>query len=86
MPSAENLREEFDDLSRSDPAQDLVIAEVDGVPVADAGVDRVVRAAGMTEAMLGVDAENPTGALGVYEGLGFLIHQRTTAYARRFER
>ena len=25
----------------------------------------------MTDAMLGVDAENPTGALGLYEGLGF---------------
>lgn len=44
LPSAEHLREEFDDLTRSDPAKDLVIAEVDGVPVADAGVDRVVRA------------------------------------------
>lgn len=44
LPSAHNLREEFDDLSRSDPAKDLVIAEVDGVPVADAGIDRVVRA------------------------------------------
>ena len=27
----------------------------------------------MTEAMLGVDAENPTGALGLYEGLGFEV-------------
>lgn len=43
-PSADNLREDFDDLSRSDPAKDLVIAEIDGVPVADAGVDRVIRA------------------------------------------
>ena len=25
----------------------------------------------MTDAMLGVDADNPTGALGLYEGLGF---------------
>lgn len=44
LPSAENLREEFDDLSRSDPAKDLVIAEVDGEAVADAGIDRVIRA------------------------------------------
>ena len=41
---------------------------------------RRLRAAGMTEAMLGVDAENPTGALGLYERLGFEVHQRTTAY------
>ena len=41
---------------------------------------RRLRAAGMTEAMLGVDADNPTGALGVYERLGFEVHQRTTAY------
>lgn len=47
---------------------------------------RRLRAAGMTEAMLGVDAENPTGALGVYERLGFEVHQRTTAYALRLER
>lgn len=47
---------------------------------------RRLQAAGMTEAMLGVDAENPTGALGVYERLGFQVHQRTTAYALRFER
>jgi len=46
---------------------------------------RRLRAAGMSEAMLGVDAENPTGALGVYERLGFEVHQRTTAYAIRFE-
>lgn len=46
---------------------------------------RRLRAAGMTEAMLGVDAENPTGALGVYESLGFVVHQRTTAYALPFK-
>lgn len=39
-----------------------------------------LRAAGMREAMLGVDAENPTGALGLYEGLGFEVHQRSTAF------
>jgi mycothiol synthase len=32
---------------------------------------RALRDAGMTQAALGVDAENPTGALGVYENLGF---------------
>jgi ribosomal protein S18 acetylase RimI-like enzyme len=37
---------------------------------------RVLRDAGMTSAVLGVDAENPTGALGVYEANGFAIHRR----------
>jgi len=36
----------------------------------------------MTEAMLGVDAENPTGALGLYEGLGFEVDHRSVAYRR----
>lgn len=39
-------------------------------------------AAGMTEAMLGVDANSPTGALGLYDGLGFTVHTRSTAYRR----
>jgi len=34
------------------------------------------RNAGMTSAVLGVDAENPTGALGVYEANGFAVHRR----------
>ena len=34
----------------------------------------------MTDAALGVDADNPTGALGLYEGLGFEVEQRSTAY------
>jgi len=38
--------------------------------------------AGMTEAMLGVDAENPTGALGLYERLGFEVDHRSVAYRR----
>lgn len=41
---------------------------------------RQLRAAGMHEAMLGVDADSPTGALRLYEGLGFQIHSRSTAY------
>ena len=41
---------------------------------------RRLAAAGMTEACLGVDAENPTGALGLYEGLGFEVHQRWLTY------
>ena len=36
----------------------------------------------MTEAMLGVDATNPLGALALYEGLGFQIHRRELAYRR----
>jgi ribosomal protein S18 acetylase RimI-like enzyme len=43
---------------------------------------RRVAAAGMTEAMLGVDAENPTGALGLYEGLGFEVDHRSMTYRR----
>ncbi|MEO6207896.1 MAG: GNAT family N-acetyltransferase [Candidatus Limnocylindrales bacterium] len=41
---------------------------------------RRLRAAGMHEAMLGVDADSPTGALRLYERLGFQIHSRSTAY------
>jgi mycothiol synthase len=36
--------------------------------------------AGMTDALLGVDADNPTGALGLYEGLGFEVEQRSQVY------
>lgn len=45
------------------------------------GLRRFV-AAGMREAMLGVDADSPTGALDLYEGLGFAIHTRSVAYRR----
>jgi len=41
---------------------------------------------GMAEAMLGVDSENPNGALGLYEGLGFAIYSRATAFERTLER
>jgi mycothiol synthase len=41
---------------------------------------RRLRDAGMREAMLGVDADNPTGALGLYEGLGFGIAQRSMVH------
>jgi ribosomal protein S18 acetylase RimI-like enzyme len=47
---------------------------------------RRLRAAGLTDAMLGVDAENPTGALGLYEGLGFQVAQRSSAYVRSLDR
>jgi len=41
-----------------------------------------LREAGLDEAMLGVDSENPNGALGLYEGLGFEVHSRAAAYRR----
>src|SRR4029077_50607 len=44
-----------------------------------------LREAGMNAAMLGVDAQNPTGALGLYERLGFSVHSRSAAYQRPFD-
>ena len=40
---------------------------------------------GMTSAWLGVDADNPTGALGVYERAGFGVHLRSSAYEKPME-
>ena len=34
------------------------------------------RAAGMDAASLGVDTENPTGAVGLYERVGFTVNRR----------
>ena len=42
----------------------------------------LLRDRGMTSASLGVDAENPTGALGVYERAGFSVATRETSYRR----
>ena len=42
---------------------------------------RRLKGAGMEDAMLGVDAENPTGALGLYEGLGFEVDHRSQIFA-----
>lgn len=47
---------------------------------------RRLRDRGLTDAMLGVDADNPNGALGLYEGLGFTVDQRSTAYRRGLAR
>jgi ribosomal protein S18 acetylase RimI-like enzyme len=47
---------------------------------------RVLRERGMTEAWLGVDAANPTGALGLYEGLGFHVVRKWQAYGRPMDR
>lgn len=43
---------------------------------------RVLRDAGMTSARLGVDAENPHGALGLYESLGFRVVARGRIYRK----
>jgi ribosomal protein S18 acetylase RimI-like enzyme len=40
------------------------------------------RERGMTSASLGVDADNPSGALGLYEGAGFEVEQRSTAWRK----
>jgi mycothiol synthase len=42
----------------------------------------LLRARGMTEAALGVDTENVTGALRVYEGCGFVPVSRQTTYRK----
>jgi ribosomal protein S18 acetylase RimI-like enzyme len=36
--------------------------------------------------MLGVDSENPNGALGLYESLGFVVYSRAAAYGRPLDR
>ena len=43
---------------------------------------RALRQAGMTSAVLGVDAENPTGAVGVYEANGFVVSKRGFNFRR----
>jgi mycothiol synthase len=43
----------------------------------------MLREHGMREAALGVDAENPSGALGLYEDLGFAVAERYTAHRKR---
>jgi mycothiol synthase len=43
---------------------------------------QVFRGVGMTSAGLGVDADNPTGALGLYTGTGFEVEMRFTAYRK----
>ena len=45
----------------------------------------LLRERGMTSAWLGVDADNPTGALGVYERAGFAVHSRARAYRKQME-
>ena len=45
----------------------------------------LLRARGMTEAALGVDTENVTGALRVYEGCGFIPVSRSAVYRKPFD-
>jgi len=45
-----------------------------------------LRERGMTSAWLGVDADNPTGALGVYERTGFQVEMRSSAYRKAMDR
>lgn len=43
---------------------------------------RVLRDAGMTTAGLGVDAQNGTGALGIYEAVGFAVTETERVYRK----
>lgn len=45
----------------------------------------LLRERGMTTAILGVDADNPTGALGLYESAGFAVHDRFVALRKPLE-
>jgi mycothiol synthase len=45
----------------------------------------LLRERGMTSAALGVDADNPSGALGLYETAGFAVHERFSAWRRMME-
>jgi mycothiol synthase len=44
-----------------------------------------LRDEGMEEAMLGVDSDNPLGALALYERAGFVVHRRSAAYRKPME-
>ncbi len=45
----------------------------------------LLRERGMTSAWLGVDADNPTGALRLYEKAGFMVDLRSTGYRKPME-
>jgi mycothiol synthase len=45
----------------------------------------VLHERGIDHAMLGVDADNPTGAVGVYERAGFVVVNSSTAYRKPME-
>ena len=46
---------------------------------------RVLRDRGMTSAALGVDADNPLGAFGLYESVGFAVRERFGAWRKPME-
>ena len=46
----------------------------------------LIRERGIAEGILGVDADNPSGALGLYERIGFKVLERSTAWRLPFER
>lgn len=46
---------------------------------------RLLREAGLDEGWLRVDADNPNGALGLYQDIGFVADQRFTAFRKPFE-
>ena len=46
---------------------------------------RALRARGMAIAALGVDAQNPTGALALYEGLGFRPYQKWISHRKQLD-
>lgn len=46
---------------------------------------RVLKRAGVAGATLGVDAENPHGALGIYEGIGFRITKQGRIYRKELQ-
>jgi mycothiol synthase len=45
----------------------------------------LLRSRGMTSAALGVDGDNPQGALGLYEEAGFGVHERFMAWRKPME-
>ncbi|MEL5953533.1 N-acetyltransferase [Streptomyces sp. CLV115] len=49
-----------------------------------AQVLRALRAVGLGHAVLDVDAESPTGALGLYQSLGFTVTDRAVSLVKRF--
>jgi mycothiol synthase len=45
----------------------------------------LIKTRGMTQGILGVDAANPSGALGLYERIGFKVAERSSAWRKPLE-
>jgi mycothiol synthase len=45
----------------------------------------LIKGRGMAQGVLGVDADNPSGALGLYERIGFKVAERSTAWRKPLE-